>query len=102
MITINKIITTEISKKYEGELGKPTIHFQPNANGIYMGTITFPLLGPNRILKGTMILEYPSAEWNDFWQAFNTVTFLIQQLIAKYDLTDVEIPDNIESWFLNN
>lgn len=90
------IIRKEVIK---GTLGKPRFEMSNEGDG-YHGRILFPVL-ERELMKGSIEVKITADEWNAFWSNFNNGKYLIEQLKEKHDLTNLEIPADIEDWFVN-
>ena len=98
-------ITQTTIKRIKGTLGKPFFSMEPSANQ-YSGTIIFPVTTTNEgmvlgFTTDSMTVVIKPQDWNVFWAQFNNGKFLIETLKAQYDITDLIIPTDIETWFTN-
>ena len=94
------INTTLPGTPVSGTLGKPSFRFDV-VEGKYRAMITFPV---NTGEYNPTFLQVPITfdKWNDFNTSINnTWRPLFEELKKKYDITNLIIPDDVDSWFLN-
>lgn len=87
----------------QGKLSKPSVSFSPNGENKYEAIVTFTVTNENSTLEGSTILtvHISTEEWNAFWLGFNNGRFLLEKLQEKYNLSNLQIPENIEDWYVN-
>ncbi len=63
--------------------------------------LSFGVFDSNGNRVDNLSIVYTGEDYNNFWMNFNTGRFIYSELIASKGLT-AEIPENIETEFVNN
>lgn len=93
-------ITITQTKNIVGTLGKPDF-IMKSINDKYSATISFPIVTTGEFTNERVVCKITSENWNTFWSLFNNGKFLVDTLKVQQNMSNLIIPNDIESWFVN-